>query len=191
MATNEEDVFGILRSVVEQLKGLSTEDRHLVIKWACEKLGIGQPGLMTPISTHVHSSLDSPPVSSSTSTNIRTFVEEKNPQADTHFAAVVAYFYRFLAPERKEAISTEDLQEAARLSNHHRLQKPAKTMNNAISTGLMDNAGRGLYRINTVGENLVAMVLPDSTGARKGGTLKRGPTKKKVSKAKGTTKKKS
>lgn len=188
MATNEEDVFGILRNVVGQLEGLSSEDRGLVVKWTCERLGIGQPSSTAPI-THAQPVSEGSAITTAIPTNIKSFVEEKNPQADTHFAAVVAYYYRFLAPERKEAISTDDLQDAARLSQHRRLQNPAKTVANAISTGLMDSAGRGLYRINTVGENLVAMVLPDVTRAGSGSTLKRKSVKKAVKKAKTVTKK--
>lgn len=104
------------------------------------------------------------PFASGAPASIRTFYQEKNPQSDTHFAAVVAYYYRFLAPERKDSISREELQEATRLVNRERLHDPTKTMNNAASAGLLDNNGRGLYGINTVGENLVAVVLPNSGG---------------------------
>ena len=77
-----------------------------------------------------------------------------------HFATVVAYFYRFMAPEKKETVGAADLQEATRLVGRSRLANPGQTMINAAASGLLDKAGRGQYRVNTVGENLVALVLP-------------------------------
>ena len=78
------------------------------------------------------------------------------------FAAVVAYYYRFEAPsdESLESISPEVLQNAARLANRHRLSRPRQTLLNAKAQGYLDLAERGQYRINSVGENLVAMTLP-------------------------------
>lgn len=165
MATNTPDEFDILRNIVEQLKDLSAEDQERVIKWACEKLGIKEP-----TAPATHPVIPGAPVAVSasqqlmaTTTNIRSFIEEKNPQSDMHFAVVVTYFYRFLAPEKKEAIDSDDLQEATRLADRARLTKPSKTLSNAVFAGLLDSAGRGLWKINTVGENLVAIVLPGDT----------------------------
>jgi collagenase-like PrtC family protease len=78
------------------------------------------------------------------------------------FAVVVAYFHRFEAPEaqRKNFITTEDLQEAARLAVWPRKKQPSVTLNNAIKQGYLDRGERGTYRLNAVGENLVAMALP-------------------------------
>ena len=78
------------------------------------------------------------------------------------FAAVVAYYYRFEAsPDTQlESISAEVLQDAARLVNRHRLSRPRQTLINARAQGYLDQVDRGQYRINSVGENLVAMTLP-------------------------------
>jgi hypothetical protein len=82
------------------------------------------------------------------------------------FAAVVAYFHRFEVPQanQKEAITSEDLQDAARLSGRSRFRSPTVPLNNAVNQGYLDRAGRGTYRINAVGENLVAMTLPGTGG---------------------------
>jgi hypothetical protein len=162
MTTNIPDEFDILRNVVDQLKGLSKLDQERVIKWACEKLEISEP--ITPMAPLVAPSVSTnvfvPQLMKDISTNVKSFVEEKAPQSDMHFAVVVTYFYRFIAAEKKEAINSEDLQESTRLAGRARLAKPSKTLGNAVSAGLLDSAGRGLWKINTVGENLVAIVLP-------------------------------
>ncbi len=194
MTTNTPDEFDILRNIVEQLKGLPSEDQERIIKWACEKLGINEPN----VSSRHSAVLVEPgtPVTlqqlGTASTNIKSFIEEKNPQSDMHFAVVVTYFYRFMAPEKKEAITSEDLQEATRLAGRARLTLPSKTLSNAVFAGLLDSAGRGLWKINTVGENLVAIVLPgDSKGnsvAKK--SIKKRSVKKATPKAKSSTKNK-
>jgi hypothetical protein len=93
------------------------------------------------------------------------------------FAATVAYYFAFEAPteERKESITADDLQDACRQVGRHRLSSPIKTLLNAHASGLLDKAGeRGAYKINTVGENLVAVTLP--VGSSTSGTKR--PKKK-------------
>jgi hypothetical protein len=121
------------------------------------------------------------PAASGPVSDIKSFVEKKNPSFDTHFAATVAYYHRFEAPEhlRKESITKEDLQEACRQSGRERLRHPAQTLVNAHAQGLLDRGDRGAYVINTVGENLVAMALPSDGKAKPGGrTAPRSGAKK-------------
>jgi hypothetical protein len=79
----------------------------------------------------------------------------------------VAYFYRFEAPpaERRDSITGEILQEAARLAGRKRLTHPRVTLNNAKAAGYLDGAAPGEFTINSVGENLVAMTLPGAAEA--------------------------
>jgi hypothetical protein len=61
------------------------------------------------------------------------------------------------------------------------LPYPNKTLNNAHGHGLLDRAGdRGAFRINSVGENLVAMTLPGgaTAGAARARASRRRSTKK-------------
>lgn len=159
---NPKDKFDVLRSIIEQLKDLLPEEQERVMRWACEELDLSEKsGMATkPQTILTDVSTTTSPIAGGGLVDIKSFVAEKNPQTDIHFAVVVAYYYRFLSTERRDAITPDDLQEAARLSGRTRLTKPAKTTNNAVSSGLLDSAGRGLYKINTVGENLVAIVLP-------------------------------
>lgn len=101
------------------------------------------------------------------------------------FAAVVAYYYRFEAKpdEQLESISADVLQNAARLANRHRLSRPRQTLINAKQQGYLDQVDRGQYRINSVGENLVAMTLPgtEAPAAPSGRTRTAKTGRKKVS----------
>lgn len=100
--------------------------------------------------------------------DIKSFVAEKSPKNDVQFAAVAAYFYRFEASdaERKEVIGAQDLQTAGRQARGYGFNKPLVTLNNAVALGYFDRGGRGEFKLNAVGENLVAMTLPggDSSG---------------------------
>lgn len=138
----------------------------------------------TPTATPLSDSTISPTRSHGSVTNIKSFIAEKAPSSDNQFAAAVAYYYRFEAPEaaRKEAITADDLQEACRLAGRTRVAKPAQTLINAHNGGLLDKAAeRGSYAISTVGENLVPMALPSGSGAKPRGAQKstsKSPAKK-------------
>jgi hypothetical protein len=175
------DEFDVLRSIVDQLKGLGPDDQRRVIKWACEKLGIDAPSGSSSTTPHTPAATPSHPHMLATVANIKSFVDEKTPLSDMHFATVVAYFHRFMAAEKKDAIGAEDLQEATRLVGRQRLQNPGQTMINASSSGLLDKVGRGLYRVNTVGENLVALVLPGDGKASPVASRRPKPPKRKSS----------
>ena len=168
--TSKLDDLDAVRALVDTLSQFDSQEQERIIRWAREKLGLAdaplQPaGPNRPPATPVDSG-DASPIPRAptpTATNIKSFVAAKAPASNNEFAATVAYFYRFEAPEaeRKESITAEDLQEACRLAGRSRLTRPAQTLVNAHTSGLVDKAGeRGAYGISTVGENLVAMTLP-------------------------------
>jgi hypothetical protein len=175
MSTKPDDLEAV-RIIVHTLSVFDATEQERILRWSREKLGLptearGSAALntLTPIDS------PAPPYgafasrSHDTATDIKSFIAEKIPSSDNQFAAAVAYYYRFEAPEaaRKETITSDDLQEACRLAGRSRIEKPAQTLINAHNGGLLDKAGdRGAYSISTVGENLVAMALPSGAGQR-------------------------
>ncbi len=183
MSKPDPDDFEAVRAIVTALQPFQRDDQERILRWAREKIGISAvppaaaaapaaPAAHVPPAPGVTPPAQAAP---STATNIKTFIAEKNPQGDTHFAATVAYYYQFQAPEgqRKDAITSDDLQDACRLASRTRLKRPIATLSNALRDGLLDKAERGAYKLNSVGENLVAMALPSATG-----TVKRRPAAK-------------
>lgn len=176
MASNHDDIEAI-KTVVDALSPFDPVDQERIVRWACEKLG-----LVGPSSHQVGPSLSNPGAAShlqiqpavvqtvaapGTQRDIKSFVSSKNPTNDMQFAATVAYFFAFESPEaqRKESIGPGDLQDACRQLGRERLQNPGQTLRNACYHGLLDKAGdRGNYTINTVGENLIAVTLPNDSG---------------------------
>lgn len=101
--------------------------------------------------------------------DIRSFVAQKAPKTDLQLIPVVGYFYRFLAggDEHKDSISAEDVKDACRKAGRAIPKRAAQTLVDACAAGYMDRAERGRYAVNTVGENLVATVLPGGAESEK------------------------
>jgi hypothetical protein len=187
----QKDDLEAVRKVADALEGFDPKDQERIIRWAREKIGLS----VAPVSPHVPPSPSAPlgspsmagiPPSATTSTkDLKTFVAEKQPKNDVQFAATVAYYYRFEAPEnlRKTEINGDDLQEACRLVGRERFKNPGQTVRNAHKLGLLDKGEQpGFFVINSVGENLIAVTLPgDGSGiprAKKKKNRKRGQQKK-------------
>jgi hypothetical protein len=184
--------FDAAKSISDVLKGMEKERQQRVLRWVAESLDIAvhvRPAAAHDIG-HVGSSdtgvgaqaTASAAAASRQPVDIKTFVESKSPKSDIQFATVVAYYYRFVAQDNREAISSEILQNATRLVGRSRFATPVMTLNNAKKQGYLDTAERGTFRINSVGENLVAMTLPGTDGGARAKPRKRTMAKKPSSK---------
>jgi hypothetical protein len=196
-ATPKSD-FGAAEEIRGILHGRERAEQERILRWVSESLGVAPGPSTSPAPAPSQSSPATAAAQAPTSTggppatDIRSFVQEKQPKSDIQFVAVVAYFYRFVAPspDRKEVITSGDLQAACRLAQRPVFKTSSVPLNNSVKQGYMDRGGRGEYRLNAVGENLVAMTLPGGNDANGGSTAKRrrGTPKKqsrKVKKASG------
>lgn len=190
-ATKTLDDLEAVRAIVTALSGFTRDEQERIMRWSREKLGLMEesiesqhkPAAVAEIASSSLNPGDRAP-------DVKTFVNSKRPQRDTYLAATIAYYYRFVAPAnlRREQIDADFLRDACRLAGRPgQLTKPLKTLHNAVATGLMDNTGRGLFAINTVGENLVGMTLPAENGViakrakkKNTGNRKLSRTRKKV-----------
>lgn len=172
--------FDVAKAVAEKLGSLTRDRQERILRWVSETLGLvphgSEPVPAAPAQIPLSSA--GAPGSPGGVKDIKTFIAEKAPKSDNQFAAAVAYYYRFEAPpaNRREAIDSELLQEAARQAGWHRPKRPTDTLHNARKAGYLDSAERGTFRLNNVGENLVAMAMP-SGGAK---TVKRKKGGKKI-----------
>ncbi len=116
--------------------------------------------------------------------DIKQFTETKAPKSDQQFTAVVAYFFQFVAPaaHRLDSIDAATMKEAARQAGRRQVNDWNITLNNAKNSGYLDSVGKGRFKLNAVGENLVAMALPANgpSGLAKSGSGKKKPNKKKA-----------
>lgn len=175
--TNAGSDFDAAKAISDILKDMEKDRQQRVLRWVAESLDItlhvrvGAPHDTTTgtAGSAVVASALSPYPPEGRPTDIKSFVESKSPKNDIQFATVIAYYYRFEAPEddRRDTISADILRDATRLAGHARFANPLTTLNNAKKQGYLDAADRGFFRINSVGENLVAMTLPGSTNNMK------------------------
>ena len=169
--TPKTDDLEAVRVLAETLQPFTGEDRERIIRWAREKLGMVT--IAVPIGTQALDAATAeavakrPPGSAGVpaAVDIKKFVTEKSPKSDVHFTATVAYYHQFVAPanQRKDSITKEDLVEACRQVERKRPKVPAQVLVNAYRDGVLDRGGKGHYKLNSVGENLVAMALPGKT----------------------------
>jgi hypothetical protein len=168
--TAKVDDLEAVRVLVETLQPFTSDDRERIIRWAREKLGMtASVAPAAPASPVETGRGDTATVVTHGAVDIKKFVTEKAPRSDVHFAATVAYFYQFKSPEhqRKDSITKEDLVEACRQVDRKRPKRPAQVLVNAYHNGLFDRGGKGSYKLNSVGENLVAMALPGTNDTAK------------------------
>jgi hypothetical protein len=178
------DDFAAVRTITEALEGFDVKDQERIIRWAREKIGLAVATEPSTLPTGSVGTLGTS-IPGTTAKDLKSFVEEKNPKNDVQFAATVAYYYRFVAPsdQRKEAITSSDLQEACRLVGRERFTVPGQTLRNAHTVGLLNKGSEsGSFIINSVGENLVDVTLPSD---RKG--IPRAKARKKKRKKKART----
>ncbi|MDD2730546.1 MAG: hypothetical protein PHW33_00260 [Candidatus Portnoybacteria bacterium] len=170
---NKKDDLDAVREVVEAIRSFSEEEQKRIIRWSCEKLGIALVDTDSKSSSFASDGKkeeikEFTGIQLAKSADIKSFVEGKNPRTDKHFAAVVAYYHQFEAKDKKDSITKQDLVDATRLANWDRLPRPDQTLVNTASSGLLDkvSGSPGHYHLNSVGENLVAMVLPSGEGGK-------------------------
>lgn len=82
-------------------------------------------------------------------------------------ACLVAYYLQEVAPEgeRKDFINSADLEKYFKQANFKLPQRVQQVLPEAKSSGYFDSAGRGEYKLNAVGYNLVAHSLPSDGAA--------------------------
>lgn len=177
--------FDAAKEIVAALQGLAREHQSLAFKFAMETLGLGAPpthatAVLSP--AHPYQEQQTAAVGLVQPIDIKSFTAAKAPRSDQQFAAVVAYFYQFEAPldARKDTIDVATMKEAARQAGRPQVSNWIFTLNNAKNAGYLDPAGTGKFKLNAVGENLVAITLPDNatSGAGNGSATEKKPAKK-------------
>jgi hypothetical protein len=172
-ASNIESELQAVKAITSQLTALDEEARERVLDYVFKFLGLPAT-LSTSASKReletIASMVETTASSTSTVTprvrDIRSLKEGKAPRTANEMAAIVAYYLSELAPadERKETISTTDIQKYFKQAGYPLPKVPRFTLPNAAAAGYFDSIAHGQYRLNPVGYNLVAHSLPAITG---------------------------
>lgn len=155
-------------AVIAALDPLNEDERETAVIAACRQLkikslGPGQPTpLGIPVTPKAHA--PAPPAAKALAPrmDIRTLKERKQPRSARDMACVVAYYLAESAQEgeRKETVSTADLEKYFKQAGFKLPTRMAQVLIDAKSAGYFESTGRGEYKLNAVGYNLVAHNLP-------------------------------
>lgn len=161
------------KAIVAALDGLEKQQQERALRYAGETLGLHihpaysatSPVAAAPVVAPVSATSAAP--AAPRAPDIKQFTDSKAPKTDNQFAAVVAYYYRFEAPpeQRRETIDDATVRDAARMVGRKRPSR--QLLHNAKNRGYLDALGAGEFRINNVGENLVAVTLPNEEPIRR------------------------
>src|SRR5687768_14048186 len=124
MSKPDPDDFEAVRAIVTALQPFQRDDQERILRWAREKIGISAAPPAAPAIPPAPSVAAPGTATASGASDIKSFIAQKSPQSDTHFAAAVAYYYQFQAPEaqRKDSITSADLLEACRQAGRARFK---------------------------------------------------------------------
>jgi len=157
-----------IHTVLAALDPLSTDARERVIAFVFHRLGVTWSGV--PLSgasgrSRPDPSAGSLPISRTSEprpSDIRSLREQKSPRSAIEMTTLVAYYLENLAPlgERKSEFSGADLVRYFKQAGFPLPKSSVMTLVHTKNAGYIDGAGRGLYRLNPVGHNLVAHALP-------------------------------
>ncbi|MGA2324416.1 MAG: hypothetical protein ABSG22_11275 [Sedimentisphaerales bacterium] len=154
--------------IINALDSLELDARKTAIDAACSHLGI-QPSICQTKLINAPALTREPisqvtPMSPLTSTiDIRTLKEQKQPESAQQMACIVAYYLQELAPgsERKNTVTASDLERYFKEANFKLPKKIKQVLIDAKTAGYFQpSQARGEYKINAVGYNLVAHNLP-------------------------------
>lgn len=99
--------------------------------------------------------------------DIRSLKTEKSPDSAKQMACLVAYYLQELAPkdDRKQTISTQDIEKYFKQAGFKLPKRLEQILVDAKASGYFESAGRGEYKLNAVGYNLVVHGLPAKKGS--------------------------
>jgi hypothetical protein len=171
-----------LQVVFDALEPLDAAARSRVLDYTLKRLGMHDVsslvGAASPAASDIVST-DTPPQSIALTADIRSLRETKQPTSAVEMAAVVAYYLSEVAPvdERRDAVSTADLQKYFKQAQYRLPKRIDMALHNAVAAGYFDRTGRGEFRLNPVGYNLVTHGLPREAGQTKSRATARKRTK--------------
>jgi len=186
MPTPIDQEIEAIRTLMTTLEPLDPKVRESVLNYVLRRLDIklGAAGMTPPRGETPPLPPGEPPTTSEETTeekHIKHFVKEKQPRSAIEMATLVAYYLSHKAPqdERKQAITTKDIETYFKIAEFKLPTKPQFTLPNTKGAGYLDAIGTGEYKLNPVGYNLVVHSMPKS---------KRQPARKRTQRKK-TTKK--
>jgi hypothetical protein len=165
-------------AVTDALGAFEARDQQTILRAVYDHLKISGPTGPAPAGPasgmHAASTPESPPASvrppaggDFAGMDIRSFKESKAPNSARQMACVVAYYLSEIAEgeEKSEVVTNALLDKYFKQARFPMPKAFEQVLPDAKSAGYFEGAGRGEYRLNRVGYNLVAHQLPPKAKA--------------------------
>lgn len=176
MAETKVSLGQAIDQIISALEGLDQNARLTAISAACNHLNIHMASSDEDDEADAEGkgdqSADDPPLHPTTKhvgrqVDIRSLKAEKNPHSATEMACLVAYYLQELASknDRKQKISVQDVEKYFKQAHFKLPKRLDQLLVNAKASGYFESAGRGEYKLNAVGYNLVVHGLPAKKGS--------------------------
>lgn len=169
MSPDLKSIGAAIDELIAALEPLEATARLTAIRAACDHLNIplqASPALGGPLLSSSSGEPSSGDTRAAGQVDIRTFKQQKAPSSANEMACVLAYYLQHLAPanERKSSISAADVEKYFNQAGFPLPRRSDQLLVNARAAGYFESAGRGAYKLNAVGHNLVAHSLPRAGG---------------------------
>jgi hypothetical protein len=173
MAQKVDAEIEAIKTVLNTLRSLDPDARQAVVEYVLKRLDLplsrviaGAPTSRTALVERIDAALEPVRTESEPPAQIhlRDLKEQKKPKSAIEMAVLVAYYLSHVLPpnERKLTISNADIETYFKIGGYKLPSRPEFTLPNAKNAGYLDPAGRGEYKLNPVGYNLVVHSLPRS-----------------------------
>jgi hypothetical protein len=188
MSDDIEKEIEAIKSLLIVLEPLDSQVRESVLGYVLKRLNIRLPAdsqiqTVPPITTPLQSKEFQLPKTQvkKEPIHLRDLKDEKKPQSAIEMAVLVAYYLSHVATgtEHKDIIVPKDIETYFKIADFKLPRKSEFTLPNTKKAGYLNSVGKGKYKLNPVGYNLVVHNLP-----RTGESLKTQAKRKKVSKKK-------
>ncbi|HLF17692.1 MAG TPA: hypothetical protein VI749_02240 [Candidatus Omnitrophota bacterium] len=171
MADKKQTLGQAIDQIINALESLDQGARQTAIKAACAHLSIGSSSdyssnnesFKNQSGVKTEQEADSVKLPSTSSIDIRTLKEQKQPATASQMACIVAYYLQEFAPEneRKDGVTSKDLEKYFKQANFKLPKTISQLLPDSRAAGYFDSgSGKGEYKLNAVGYNLVAHNLP-------------------------------
>jgi hypothetical protein len=184
MAEEEADVGKAITTIISALKPLDSSAQVQVLKFVIEHLDIAvasvQPAAPAGGPTGGQQPAGTGAAAQNDVVDIRAFAKDKQPKTVSEKVALVAYYLANVAQgdHRRDSIGSEDLHPNFDQADFEMPNtSPQMMLANAKNAGYLNALGKGRYRLNPVGFNLIKHKLPADGDAAK---TKRRPAARKV-----------
>jgi hypothetical protein len=161
--------------IIDALNALDPDARQTAIDAACSHLGIKTNRGQAPSTSQFSASTLTPSIRTTPPApggetrkrvDIRSLKDQKQPASAKQMACLVAYYLQELAPdtEQKQTVSSQDIEKYFKQAGFKLPKALEQILPDAKSSGYFESAGRGEYKLNAVGYNLIAHSLPKNKG---------------------------